>query len=483
MTAGLARVTISAPQRRVDVALPERVPLAELLPDVLRHAGVDLADQGENHGGWVLRRADGVALATGQGLQTQGVRDGEVLHLVPAHEEWPEAEYDDVVEAVAEGARRRGGIWTPATTRTATLAAAGVPLGLGLLALFAAGPGVSGVGSAGLGAAALLLLAGTIAARGHGQTSAGVALGGYALPYAFLGGAASAFAGGGPAVGGGSAAGGTGSATRWDLLTGSVAGWDPLAGSLALLVAGVLGTFAITAGVRIFAAGVTAGLLGALTALLGALASPGAAAAALISVLICGLGALPVLAVRLGRMPLPPLALPARGPGRPESETAEPPDRVAVFAAVDRTDEILIGLLLGHALLALVAFVLLALEGSLSARILIGVCATALLLRARLFVTGRLRIPLLVAGLGGFAALGADLLLTEAWDKTLLPGLIGSVLLIGTLTVTAGARYVHRPPSPYLSRAADLLEGLTVIAVIPVACAVAGLYTALSGLP
>ena len=59
MTTGLARVTISAPQRRVDVALPEQVPLAELLPEVLRHAGDGLADDGERHGGWVLRRTDG----------------------------------------------------------------------------------------------------------------------------------------------------------------------------------------------------------------------------------------------------------------------------------------------------------------------------------------------------------------------------------------------------------------------------------------
>ena len=44
MSPGLARVTISAPQRRVDVALPEQVPLAELLPEVLRHAGEGLAD-------------------------------------------------------------------------------------------------------------------------------------------------------------------------------------------------------------------------------------------------------------------------------------------------------------------------------------------------------------------------------------------------------------------------------------------------------
>ncbi|MCG5438075.1 EsaB/YukD family protein, partial [Micromonospora foliorum] len=121
MTTGLARVTISAPQRRVDVALPEQVPLAELLPDVLRHAGVGLADDGEQHGGWVLRRTDGALLVTAQALLPQGVRDGEVLHLVPARAHWPELEYDDVIEAIAEGARRRGGAWSPTATRVAGL--------------------------------------------------------------------------------------------------------------------------------------------------------------------------------------------------------------------------------------------------------------------------------------------------------------------------------------------------------------------------
>jgi type VII secretion integral membrane protein EccD len=450
VSTGLARVTISAPQRRVDVALPERVPLAELLPDVLRHAGEDLADQGEDHGGWVLRRADGVALMTGQGLGIQGVRDGEVLHLVPARDEWPEIEYDDVVEAIAEGARRRGGIWSAATTRTAALSAAGVPLGLGLFALVAAGPGR---GVAGLVVAVSLLLGGMVVSRAHGHRAAGVALAGYALPYAFAGGAGLA-----------------------------AAGWDPLAGSMALLAAGLLGAAGMTAGMRIFAAGATAGLLGTLTALLAAVSSPVAAAAALISVLVCGLGALPVLAVRLGRMPLPPLALPARGPGRPESTDGETPARAVVFAAVDRTDELLTGLLLGHALACGVAFALLTAEGTRSARILVAVCATALILRARIFVTGRLRIPLLVAGLGGFAALGTDLLRAAEWDPDLLPGLLAVVLLVASVTIFFGTRYAHHPPSPYLSRAADLLEGLAVIAVIPVACAVAGLYTALSGL-
>src|SRR3954465_10063431 len=138
MSVGLARVTISAPNRRVDVALPEHVPLAELLPEVLRHAGEGLADEGERHGGWLLRRTDGVPLGTAQGLFPQGVRDGEVLHLVPAHEQWPELEYDDVVGAIAEGARRRGSAWTPSSTRTATLVGAGVLLTVGLVAVLGA---------------------------------------------------------------------------------------------------------------------------------------------------------------------------------------------------------------------------------------------------------------------------------------------------------------------------------------------------------
>ena len=80
---GLTRVTINSPQRRVDVALPDAVPLAELLPELLQHAGADLADDGQHHGGWLLRRGDGTPLAATAGLGAAGVRDGEVLHLAP----------------------------------------------------------------------------------------------------------------------------------------------------------------------------------------------------------------------------------------------------------------------------------------------------------------------------------------------------------------------------------------------------------------
>ncbi|HWS35031.1 MAG TPA: type VII secretion integral membrane protein EccD [Actinoplanes sp.] len=474
MSVGLARVTISAPQRRVDVALPEQVPLAELLPEVLRYAGEGLADEGERHGGWVLRRGDGVVLATGQGLHPQGVRDGEVLHLVPAGDAWPELEYDDVVEAIAEGARRRGGAWTPDANRTVTLAAAAVPLGLGLLALLAGSSRGVWPGIAGLAVAVLLALVGTVASRAFGDGRAGVALGGYALPYAFAGGAALV--------------------TSYDKsgvlpLVPWIGGPELLAGSVAILLVAALAGAGVAAGARFFTAGATVGLLGALTAATGLFTDAAGGAAVLISVLVCGIGVLPLLAVRFGRTPLPPVSLPA---GTDAPSTVEDPfrqsagdsvrklpERAAVFAAVTRTDELLAGMLLGHAVLAVGAFAVLATDGTWASRALLAVGAAALLLRSRLFVSRRHRVPVLTAGLAGGAALGVDLLAAAGGA---LPAVIAGAVVVALITVAAGARYADRPPSPYLGRVADIIDALVVISVIPVACAVLGLYQAVSGL-
>jgi type VII secretion integral membrane protein EccD len=162
---GLAKVTVSAAQRRIDVALPEHAPLAELMPQLLRHAGIGLADDGQAHGGWVLRRSDGAPLSGGAGLVAQGIRDGDVLYLRPGHGPWPELEYDDVVDEIAAGARRHGRPWDPSATRAASLAVAVVALLLGAVALLRAPHPDTLPGLVGLIAAALLTLGGVIAAR------------------------------------------------------------------------------------------------------------------------------------------------------------------------------------------------------------------------------------------------------------------------------------------------------------------------------
>ncbi|MCU7722367.1 type VII secretion integral membrane protein EccD [Actinoplanes sp. KI2] len=472
MSVGLARITISAPSRRVDVALPEHVPLAELLPEVLRYAGEGLADDGEKHGGWVLRRTDGVALTTTQGLYPQGVRDGEVLHLVPAHNDWPELEYDDVVEAIAEGARRRGSVWTGSSTRTATLAAAGVLLGIGLIAVMLAGPAWTAAAYVALVVAVVLAFAGVTASRAYNDGRAGAALGAYAMPYAFAGGALL-----------------VASTDRVGVL--APLPWlgdsELLAGSAALLIVAVLGGIGVAASQRLFTAGVVVGLLGAVSAVVSMFTTAAGAAAVLISVLVCGIGALPLLAIRFGKMPTPPVTLPtgtdgAAGftAGQVLDSARERPDREAVFAAVTRTEELLAGMLLGHTVLAAGAFAVLATSGSLSARILLVVSATSLLLRSRLFVTLRQRVPLVVGGLVGVFALGVGLL--RSATATLLLVLVVAALLLAIVTVVAGATYSTRPPSPYLGRAADLVDTLVVVSVIPVACAVVGLYDAVGNI-
>ncbi|MFI5932448.1 type VII secretion integral membrane protein EccD [Actinoplanes sp. NPDC051494] len=476
MSVGLARVTISAPQRRVDVALPEHVPLAELLPEVLRHAGEGLADDGERHGGWVLRRTDGVALVTAQGLFPQGVRDGEVLHLVPAREEWPELEYDDVVEAIAEGARRRGAVWSPASTRTATLAGAAVLLSLGLIAVLAAGPAWDGAAYVGLGVGLMLSLSGITASRAYGDARAGAALGGMALPYAFAGGAVLVTQGSVDKVG------------AFPLLPW-LGGAELLAGSVALLLLAALGGVGVAASLRIFAAGAMTGVLGAVAALVSFVTSAAGAAAVLISLLVCGIGVLPLVAIRFGKMPTPPVTLPTGAEaeqtftgarGNTLDAARERPSRARVFAAVSRTEELLTGMLTGHAVLAAGAFVVLAATGGVAAQILMALSVAALLLRSRLFVTLRQRVPLITAGLFGAFALGIDLL----WGAgaTTLLGLSVAGLLVAMATVAAGATWTKRAPSPYLGRAADLLDSLAVIAVIPVACSVVGLYSLVSNI-
>ncbi|GGL03491.1 type VII secretion integral membrane protein EccD [Mangrovihabitans endophyticus] len=477
MAVGLARVTISAPQRRIDVALPEHVPVAELLPEVLRHAGESLADDGEKHGGWVLRRPDGAPLSAAQGLFAQGVRDGEVLHLVAARAQWPELEYDDVVEAIAEGARRRGAVWQPGSTRTATLIGAAVLLVFGLTALLTRGPRWPGGAVAGLGVAILLLLCAVTAARAYGDARAGAALGACALPYAFTGGAALVASAPGDRVG-------VLPVLPW------LGGPELLAGAVALLVAAVLAGVGVAASLRTFTAGVTIGLLGALAALVSLVGGADTAAAALLAALVCGIGTLPLLAIRLGKVPTPPVNLPT-GSEAEEGFTAAPagvtrdavrdrPARSAVFAAVSRTDDLLAGMLAGHTVLCAGAFLVLAAVGGMWARILMAVSAVALLLRSRLFVTLRQRVPLIAAGLSGVVALGVDLLAAGGPGTWL--ALTAAGLVLGLATVAAGATWSDRPPSPYLGRAADLLDTLVVVAVIPVACAVAGLYGAVMNL-
>ncbi len=239
-----------------------------------------------------------------------------------------------------------------------------------------------------------------------------------------------------------------------------------LLGSAALALHGVLGIIGVGAGRRIFAAAVLTGLLGAGTAAIGFGLTAQGAAAILLAVLACGVGLLPLLAIRLARLPIPPATAAGTDPDRP--------DRERVVAAVTRAEELLGGLLIGHAVLAAAAAAVLTATGGGWGRALAAVCGVALLLRARVFGTVRQRVPLLAAGTTALAAVALAVAARPDQLTTVLAGVLG--LAVALLLTAAGAGYARRPAGPYLGRAADLLDTTLLVAVIPLACAALGLF-------
>jgi type VII secretion integral membrane protein EccD len=455
---GLARVTIAAPKRRIDVALPEGVPVSELLPHLLRHAGEGAADDGERHGGWVLRRTTGVLVEPGRNLVLQGIRDGEVLYLVPRRAEWPELAYDDVVEVIARGARRNGRSWGGAATRRCALAVTCTLLGLGVVDVMVSGPPWLWPGIVGLAFALVLAAVGAVLSRAMSDAVAGAVVAACGLPYAAVGG----FLVMGPAHTG---------------LSGFGAPHVLLA-STALLLVGVICYGGVAALGRLFVAAIAIGLLGVLGGLLYcASITPAGAAAVVLTVAIGLLPGYPLLSAILGRLPVPAL------PQRPEEmlEDRPVPSRSEVFAAVTRAYEILTGLLLGVAVASACCVALLLASGLVWGAVLSTVAAVALLLRARLFPTPQQRVPLIVSGA---VALGALLLAAVQAVPTgaRLVLLIFAVGAVAAVVLTAGLVYSRRAPSPYVGRLADIADVAAIMALTPLACGVAGGFGAIQAL-
>ena len=177
-----------------------------------------------------------------------------------------------------------------------------LPLALGLLALLRRRAGRAGAAVRGLGVAACCSPSPGSSPPGRTATrAAGAPLGGYAMPYAFAGGALL-----------------SPPATRWRLPgLRWIGAPELLAGSAALVLAALLGTVGVAARTRIFVAATGVGLGGAAAALT-AFALPAPAAAA---VVLSRAGPAPSACCRCwrsgsARLPMPPVA-PAddAGPG------------------------------------------------------------------------------------------------------------------------------------------------------------------------
>ncbi|WP_051054256.1 type VII secretion integral membrane protein EccD [Frankia sp. QA3] len=462
----MTRVTVEAPGSRIDVALPDAVAVAFLLPDLLRRAGAHLADDGERHGGWVLHRATGQRVRTQESLGAQEVRDGEVLYLVPGRTDWPEPEYDDIVDVVVAGARQAGAAWDASATRRCAFAAATVAAALGALGLtFAGGPRWL-LGLVGLAFAFAGIAAATALVRANGDLDAAAAVAGSGLPFAFVGGALL-------------------TAPRYQSGLIDLESRQVLLGSAALVVSALAGQLGVGARTRVFAAGAGAGLLGVVAGVVGLL--PLAEdlpelglpqiAGIVWTVAVALIPGCPFVAMRLGRVPVP-------SPPRREQDARAPHpslDQRVMFDAVIRTAEIRTGLLIAISVVCVVCAwaLVLASPPRTSTILLTLVGSLALLLHARQFPTVRERLSLLAGGGVGLVLLAVAPVFARVGepDSRPLPAVVP--LLAAAVCVaafTAGLLFTRREPSPHLGRIGDLADIAVIVVLLPLACGVAGLF-------
>ncbi|MGB2568938.1 type VII secretion integral membrane protein EccD [Micromonospora citrea] len=451
-TGGLSRITIVAPRTRMDLALPSDVPLADLLPTLLRYAGEDLADEGVRHGGWSLARLGGQPLDGGRTAAQLGVRDGEVLYFNPRSAAAPEIVFDDVVDAVATATNQRPGTWQVGTTRSFSVLLAAAALGVGAaVTLFAGPPQLPGAVAA-LLVAVLLMVGSAVLSRAAGDSRTGAVLAMAGVGYAAVGGLL---------------------VLAGDRGISELAGPHVLLAGTAVVLFGAIAGLAVGDRMPLFLGAVTVGAATAVGALLSLAFGVGAAAAAAIvaTVAFATLPALPMTAYRLARLPVPSIPT---GPDDLKTDT-ETVDGRRVLRQSERADQFLTGLLWTVSLLVLGGQIVLAGNGRLPAVLLCLVLALLSLLRARPFIGRAQRTPVLFAGSLGLA-LAAWATFVGGSLSTRLGLVLGGVALTVVISLIYGLSVAGKRISPVWGRVLDIVEILLIVAVVPLAFWVCGLY-------
>ncbi|MEO3936681.1 type VII secretion integral membrane protein EccD [Dermatophilaceae bacterium Soc4.6] len=443
----LVRITVTARGGRRDLVLPARIPVVELVPQIVTLLAVAGADA---WGGWTLVGLDGRQLDPGVSLLSQAVDDGAVLALVPTPElravtggpgavGWRD---DDVAQTVADVVDDLGARWGPGLTAVATRVAAGVAILLVLAGLVArtvddpSGPTAALAATA----AACLVVVAMLLGRTRRAYATTVAVLLAAGPYAAL--------------------------SVLALRSDDRLGWPLVGAGAAVVVLGRVGPLALRQRHWLFHApvvvGVVAATLGATHAL------TGVDAAAIAAVL--------VVSTSVGARFAPWWGLAAAGSvlaGAPAPELAVV--RADVARSVTRARHLVLGVTVGVCVVIVVSSPLLVGLGPAGLGIVCA-CGTTAALRARRLA---LRLEILVGLAGGAAivvsGIVSSLLLHPEWAA----GLTGAA---GAAAVLALASVVVPPrPGPRWEQVLDLVEGLALGALLPLLVVTVGLMAAVRG--
>lgn len=442
----LCRITMVGPTRRVDVALPAALPVAELFPSIARHAELDLTREPD----WILQRVGGAPLDLDNTLAAQSVLDGEVLYLRPRPQAAAPAEYDDVVDGVAEAVSGLPNRWQANMTRTLFLVAVAVALLVAAAGSLISGPTVVEFGAAAAGVV-LLTAAATVASRAMGDEQAAALLGagavvvavpcGLMLPRLFG-------VGGFPSGVGVLWAGVLAAVICVLVMTGAAVQIVHFGCALAVFVA-------VAAG----GAAVVLGLTPAQTAAL-------VASAMFVFSVLAPINSARAVGLRLPTLPTDTAALRAESSGIDGEE---------LFARARRADQIFSAIFIATAVVTAGASGILAFADDWLARLLLGVLAAAFLVRSRIEGSVQQRFSAALAGVVGCAAL-LIWVMCSAGPVGRAAVVVGVLVL--ALLLTVGSRtLVDKQLLPYWGRAADIAETLLAVAIVPILLGVLGAYS------
>ncbi|GAA4622954.1 type VII secretion integral membrane protein EccD [Actinoallomurus vinaceus] len=452
--ADLCRLTVHAPAKTIDLAVPADVPVADLLPAVLGYGGDDLGESGIEHEGWVLQRLGGPPLDEDATLESLDLNDGDTLYLRPRTEALPEVRLDDLVDGISTTMKDSPYGWSPQASRR-LLRGLAVFVMIAVLAVLALPSGPTEQRAVTAGAAALLLLAGAAAAsRAVGDAASAALLGIMAGPYLILAG--------------------------WLLPGGRLSGPDGfevvgarlLAASAAEAGGAVLALALVAAYTSLFVGATVLAFAGALAGALMMVAGlPPEEAAAVVALLSVVFGAfVPALSFRLSGLRMPPL------PTTPEQlqEGIEPRSPKAVAARAVLADGWMTGLYGTVGLACTACLTTLAHHEDLAQLVLASALSLLLVLHSRGLGNVWQRLFLALPGVWGAATIAAvEVARNGPTGRVVIAvGLMAvtAILLIAAWTVP-GRRMV-----PYWGRAAELLQSLVAISTLPLTLWVLGVY-------
>lgn len=469
---GFCRVTIVAPDSRIDVALPDDVPVADLYPEILRLSRQSPAEDAPV--GYHLVRTDGTVLDSARSFAAQRILDGELLALRPFAESLPPAVFDDVAEAVAAAVTKQHTLWRGDLTRAAGLAGGGVLPALLAFVAWTADPrhdmhGLAGILAAVAGTVLVVLAA--VRARVYDDRGSAVALGLGALPNIGVAGSGLLPLTDGQGIG------------RLQFLLACAA----------VLVAALILALCAPHGDGPFVAMVFASAV-ALVAVFAATLLDWASretAALIAPVAVGALAFLPGMSMRFARLPIgfeAPNSTPRSAYGA-DAAPQEPVDAGRIEAQARRGHELLVGLVGGCAVLAVGASAVLGFSDDLWAQLLALATGVALLMRAQLFRYTAQVAPVLAAGLVSLVLLGLGLALNPPSDvmRSALAGdrtdldirtvwLVAAIAAAAALVTALGLVLPRGGLTPFWGRFLEIAEGFVLLTLIPLTLAVFDVY-------